>query len=146
MVGSILKKIIQQFSQNFKYSKLQEFSFTTYLGLLKTLGRINLESLNKSKNLIMAFEFLICPSLNILKFWMFGNLRKIFAVDSPTQSLKQVVIGLLLFSLFSEVWSLSSSGSDIEADPSSEAIDLDLLRGESDTQQVNVQVIQIRGK
>ena len=77
---------------------------------------------------------------------MFGNLRKIFAVDSPTQSLKQVVIGLLLFSLFSEVWSLSSSDNDIEADPSSEAIDLDLLRGENDTQQVNVQVIQIRGK
>ena len=77
---------------------------------------------------------------------MFGNLRKIFAVDSPTQSLKQVVIGLLLSSLFSEVWSLSSSDNDIEADPSSEAIDLDLLRGESDTQPVNVQVIQIRGK
>ena len=57
-----------QFSQKFKHSKLQKVSFTTYLGLLKTLGRINLECLNKSKSWIMAIEFIIYPSLNILKF------------------------------------------------------------------------------
>ena len=34
----------------------------------------------------MAIEFIICPSLNILKYWIFGNSGKFFAVDSPTQT------------------------------------------------------------
>ena len=64
-----------------KFSNFQKFSLTTtYLGLLKTC----LESLNKSKNLIMAIESIVGPSLHILKIFMFGNLVKIFAMDIPT--------------------------------------------------------------
>ena len=60
----------------------------------------SLESLHKSEIIIMAIEFIICPSQNILNVWSFG---KIFAVDGSPTSFSTTFNGLYFSHHFTHV-------------------------------------------